>query len=158
MTFDLRRSSFSDVAPAISEEEFDQLTATGAPPTPEPLRELYRLANGATPALPYYRSKKDGREFGLRWTHPVRYRRFEGDILLEETLKWWLDHPVRFPSRLYPFGENEGGDIFCLDLETEHVVFFDMEEEGEFAVIDVADPLLEFFDGMQSAEDFGAVW
>lgn len=156
MIFRLTRNSFSHVAPAISEEDLEQLTACGAPPMPEDLRALYRVANGATPARSYYRSKQDG-EFQFRWTRPIRYRRFDGDILLEETLPRWFGNPEEFPAHLYPFGENDGGDFYCLDRRTGHVVFFDMEEEDpELASIEVADSLLEFFEGMQNAEDFYA--
>lgn len=145
---------FSGSAKPIDESDIVAFEQGMGVTLPEPLRALYLARNGGSPERTYFRSE-DGSEYRLRGVRPIRHPRFDGDILLETTVGRWQASPDEFPRELLPFGENDGGDYFCINLTTGQIHFFDMEEaDPARAHTVIASDLASFLGSMKSFEEF----
>jgi cell wall assembly regulator SMI1 len=119
---------------------------------PESLQTFYLLFNGGKveKSRRIFVDREGDIEAEVKTFLPIKYKRFEGDSLVEESYELFVNRKRLIPPQFIPFAMDSGGFRYCVDSESEAVFFNNLDhiEEPGGAMEFIAPSIEVFVNGM----------
>ncbi len=158
----MESNRFIKTAQKLTDEDLAAVEAHIGRPIPPDLAAHYRVFNGGVPRRRFFMIRGEGVVASVQQFEPMRYARYQGEALFEDTVKSLVSEKKLIPPSLLPFAINEGGDFYCIDVNTQCIYFYAMDTDSpEKAVRLIADSLRGWIDGMvtqREAERMEDAW
>lgn len=117
---------------------------------PKDLKEFYLQSNGGE--IEYDRCifiDRDGNDYNIKTFLPMKYKRMEDDILLEELTIYFTDNKL-LPSNFLVFAIDWGAFPFCYNMDNNAIYFYDL---GTSKVLFLANSIKDFLTNLVTEED-----
>ncbi len=141
----------------LNESDISEVESLLNKQLPKELKDFYLKNNGGEiEGNRYIYINEEGDEYGLKTFMPIKYKRTEGDSLLEH---WTLTYynQKRIPENYIVFAMDDGGAPFCCEIKTGHIYFADPdndEDNLDDRMDFVCESLEEFINNMKTEEEF----
>jgi cell wall assembly regulator SMI1 len=149
----VRTNAFIHKHKPLTETDLIELENRFAVQLPRAVRLHFLRHNGGRPRRTYYRTA-DGREYGVAWFYPIKYRADGSGTPLEEALEL-LRTKYQLASDMLPVAYDGGGADFCVNL-TDASIWFINSHSGDGTAKFVAPSIDTFIGGMLTAKEFFA--
>lgn len=97
---------------------------------PADLEKFYLKNNGGVPAdeAIFYVDEENDIDVSVKNFLPIRHKRYEGDVLLEEAYKTFVVDKKLIASQFIPFAIDEGAFPYCYDTLSKSIYLFYMDD------------------------------
>jgi cell wall assembly regulator SMI1 len=124
---------------------------------PESLKQFYLLFNGGEVEKKrrVFVDRGGDIEAEVKTFLPIKYERFDGDSLLEDSYELFVKQKKLIPPQFIPFAMDSGGFRYCVDSESEAVFFNNLDhiEEPEGPMEFIAPSIEAFINGMLTEKE-----
>ena len=116
----------------LDEDDFEYLNNKLGINLPSDLKDIYTSWNGGEVENErvVFISELNNHEYALDSFLPIRYKRYDGDLTMDEEYMYYTNKEF-IPSELLPFAIDGGGFPFCYNLNTGNILFCNMEHYSQ---------------------------
>lgn len=124
---------------------------------PIELKNFYLKNNGGrVEGNRYVYSDDQDKEYDVQTFFPIKYKRTEGDGLLEEQTLFYCNEKRLIPDNYIVFAMDGGGFPFCCDIQSGHIYFGNIENydgDPEEIMEFICETLEDFINNMKTEEE-----
>lgn len=125
---------------------------------PQDLVRLYLQYNGGeVDGEKYFYTDEDSDiDVSVRAFLPMKYKRSEDDILLEDMYKIFAINKQLIPTSYIPFAIDEGGYPYCINIDDERIYIGYLEDydgSPESTIRLISHSLMKFINGLKTEEE-----
>ncbi|TNH15593.1 SMI1/KNR4 family protein [Testudinibacter sp. TR-2022] len=149
------KNNFVNSSKPLTEEDIKETEDLLEIKLPKDLKNLYLNSNGGE--IEEDKSifiDSDENDYNIKTFLPIKYKRSEGDQLLEENTIDFVLKKQLIPNGYIIFSIDWGGFPFCYDVNNGAIYFANLEEEDStHRIILIANSLEEFINGMITEDE-----
>lgn len=132
----------------VEKGELEELEELLGERLPQEIKEHYIKYNGGYPKFSKH-TDIEGEEYEVNYFLTVKG--YRGISSVKELLRDVI------PTRLIPFADEEGGDLFCISVRGEdigEIYYYNHEDDGEESVTKISNSFKEFFNNLEEGEEY----
>lgn len=123
-------------------------------PFPQDLKKFYLDNNGGVPTngAIFYIDEENDIDVSVKTFLPIRHKRYEGDVLLEQAYKTFVVDKKLITNEFIPFAIDEGAFPYCYNIMSGSIYLFYMDdlESKDGPMRFIASSLSDFINGLST--------